>query len=88
MRTIWKYNLDITDIQTIEMPVDGKILSIQTQLGNICMWVEVNSSAPTTKRTFCVFGTGHEMPLYDRMTYLGTAQTANGKLVWHVFEKD
>ena len=43
-KTIWKYQLDTTDKQTITMPFGAEILSVQMQGLNPCMWVLVNPS--------------------------------------------
>ena len=99
MKKIFKYTLEITDRQEIEMQ-DGEwldILCVKEQNGNICLWAIVDPSAPMAKRKFAIYGTGHPMPddLSDH-AYLGTVQTyivegnCGGKntteFVWHVFE--
>ena len=84
MTTIWKYPLDITDEQTIEIPRTHKFLTVQTQDGQICLWALVNEDEPTIEKRIAVYGTGHPIPVHCGH-YLGTAQTAEGLFVWHVF---
>lgn len=38
MKTIYKYKLYVTDRQTVSMPIGSKILNIQTQKGEPCIW--------------------------------------------------
>lgn len=85
MKTIWKYELQPVDFQTLEMPKDSRILCCQTQNDNPCLWAVVNPKAETVKRKIRIAGTGH--PLQEGVTeYLGTVQTLDGRLVLHVFE--
>lgn len=81
-RAVWKF--DVSNSVTLDMPIGAKILSVQAQGAEICMWALVNTDAKTEKRNFVVYGTGYEIP-GGRMSYVGTAQIAGG-LVFHVFE--
>lgn len=86
--TIWKFSLDIQDVQSFEMPNGAKILSVQVQDGTPCLWAFVNSSAQKEERRFHIFGTGHRIPPhFSEEHYIGTVQTHEGALVWHVFEE-
>ena len=87
-KTIWKFELETTDNQTIEMPVNAEILTVQTQNGIPCIWVLVDPTETKEKRFIEVFGTGHDV-YYDMgvsRSYLGTYQLQGGSLVFHVFE--
>lgn len=88
-KTIYKFPLDIKDIQTIEMPDGAEILTVQVQKGTLNMWALLDVEKPLTERVFEVFGTGH--PVYCDMginrKYIGTAQTMGDNLVWHIFER-
>ena len=44
MRTIWKQELEMKPLQTIQIPFDAKILSVQLQNGNPCIWYLVPHS--------------------------------------------
>ena len=53
------------------------------------LWAIVNPKKEKRKYTFHVFGTGFEMPDYDKKhyEYIGTVQQKGiTTLVWHVFE--
>lgn len=41
MKTIWKYDLEIADIQIIHLPEEYCILSVANQNGTLCLWVGV-----------------------------------------------
>ena len=88
-KTIWKFELETTDNQKLEMPVNAEILNMQTQSETLCLWALVDPAAPKETRYFEVFGTG--CPLrYDMgvsRTYIGTYQLNDGALVFHVFER-
>jgi len=88
-KTIWKFELEITDKQFIRMPKGAELLSVQTQSESPCLWAFVNPNGATEERCFEVFGTGH--PIHcdigiDRK-YIGTFQIRDGALVFHVFER-
>lgn len=85
METIYKYELAITDNQVVQMPIDAKILTVQTQHGKPWMWALVNPEYPLVKRNFETYGTGHRVPTLG-ITYIGTYQVEDGSLVFHVFE--
>lgn len=87
LKTIWKFELETTDVQRIEMPACSEILCIQTQNEKPCIWALVlpSNSEAKVKRTFEIFGTGHNVPRADRK-YIGTYQLNGGSLVFHCFE--
>lgn len=86
MTTIWKYPLRIQDVQDIEMPEGAQILSLQTQGGVPMLWVKVVETAKLEARRLFIFGTGHPI-VDDGLGFIGTVQTNNGALVWHIFEQ-
>lgn len=86
MKTIWKYKLEGTDIQTIEIPQNAQILTVQEQKGEICMWCLVNTYNGMISKTIRIIGTGHEIEENFKGVYIDTFQLANGSLVFHVFE--
>lgn len=89
-KKIFKYKLDRDlAIQTIELPFDAKILTIQTQDESPCIWAEVYEKNSLQERTFEIFGTGHDID-YDMgvdRKYIGTYQLNGGALVFHAFER-
>lgn len=87
---IWKYELEITGKQTVEMPVTAKILSAQMQGEILQIWalcgenIELNENIELEKRTFAIYGTGNQT--YEQVgTYIDTVQDNDG-FVWHIFE--
>lgn len=85
MKFIWKYTLEITDEQTIKMPVGLKILSAQLQANAVCIWALCDAEQRMEQRHFVIIGTGHPVPAF-RLTYIATIQQEC--LVWHLFERE
>lgn len=83
---IYKYQLETTDVQQIQMPQGSEILCIQTQEETPYIWALVDPNATVTKRTFEIFGTGHNVPENANRKYIGTYQLQGGQLVFHCFE--
>lgn len=83
MAEIWKYTLQPRT--RVPMPKGAKVLCAREQAGNVCIWAEVDPTAPKENRAFEVFGTGHEMADQPR-TYIGTVVLSGGALVFHVYE--
>lgn len=86
MKTIFKYPLELTDRQEVNMPFDAKILTVQVQYGVPCIWAIVDTEIKHFhSRVFDIVGTGN--PMRDcNHKYLGTIQLHDGALVFHVFE--
>lgn len=85
MQTIYKYPIEVTDNQHINIPRDGKILTVQVQGGQPCLWVLVDPDNDPEDRHIEVFGTGHPIS-DDERDYIGTFQMHGGALIFHVFE--
>ncbi len=86
-KTIWKFELKITDTQDVKMPSGTKILSVQNQNNKACLWGLLVPNGNNELRTIEIFGTGSIIP-YDggvERVFIGTIQ--DGTLVWHVFER-
>lgn len=80
--TIWGFSLELTDRQIIMIPKGARMLCAQFQR-SVCVWAEVNSSAPPETVEFLIVGTGKDGPDFREHTYLSTVQM--GSLVWHVY---
>lgn len=84
-RMIWKFQLKIQASQIVQMPAGAELLSVQDQLGLICLWALVRPDAVQVQRKIGCQGTGH---LCDSLscpsTYIGTVQTP--PYVWHFFD--
>ena len=68
------------------MPKGAKILSIQMQGENCCMWVLCNEKASKERRRIAIYGTGHPIPNNHLGIFIDTFQVRNGQLVFHAFE--
>ena len=88
-KSIYKYQLEVTDTQKIELPVGAEILTVQTQNEIPCLWTLVDPNGIEKEtRIIEVFGTGHPVG-YDMgvsRKYISTFQLRGGQLVFHVFE--
>jgi hypothetical protein len=90
MKSIWKFPLQVLDVQDVAMPIGAEILSLQVQphpmnTGVPCIWALVDPDEPSKCwRTVRIFGTGHPMP-DNPGTYIGTFQIYGGAMVFHAF---
>lgn len=88
MRVVWKFGLPVTDGVEILMPEGAEILHVANQyevnISTLEVWALVDPDADEVPRKFTIHGTGH--PVTDGGTYVGTVISAQGRLVWHVFD--
>ena len=84
MKKIFKYQLETTSVQEIEMPEAAEVLTVQIQNEVPCIWVLVEPNSAVIKRTFEIFGTGYDVPENVNRKYIGTYQHYRG--VFHCFE--
>ena len=63
MRKVYKYTLALQDEQTLMLPKDASILSIQMQGEGEApqLWALVEPQKPKAPRKIRVYGTGHEI---------------------------
>lgn len=88
MQVIYKYEVIIKDIFTLDIPLGARVLSLQVQRGKPYMWIQVNSDVLVVEtRVFWVLGTGHPFPDEVSLYFLGTFQIHSGNSVFHVFEQ-
>ena len=84
--TIWKFVLrpgeSHNSPSVVKMPDGAKILSVQAQGSEVCMWAEVDPTHAETPYEFWIVGTGRELPA-KRGTFLGTFQM--DWMVFHVY---
>jgi hypothetical protein len=87
MRTVYKYPLQLIETQTIIMPRQSAMLTVQLQKGEMCLWVEVVLDGQVQARTIRLVGTGNPMPEGKEvyLAYIGTVQML--PYVWHVYEE-
>lgn len=82
---IWKFELEITDIQTLKMPCGAKILSAASQNGTLCLWAMCDTEKPDKNRVIEIIGTGNPVHMCFERVFIGTA--IMNPFVWHVFER-
>lgn len=82
MRTIYKYQLDITDAQFINAS-GFRPLYVDLQHGFPCLWAEVDTDRGLESERIYIVGTGNPVPLSDSIQYVGTFQQE--EFVWHVY---
>lgn len=89
MKRIFKYEIPITDEFELELPRGVQILTFQAQYNKPVIWAIIDPEEDTFEKvSFKLFGTGHPIPKdANSFSYIGTAQMANGQLVWHLFKK-
>lgn len=87
MKTIYKYELEVTDFQFILMPIGAEILTVKNQDEKVMLWAIVDTDQLSETRNFEILGTGNKIPtsIGTSREYISTIQMGNG-LVWHVFE--
>ena len=87
MEYIYKYQLQITDIQKVEIPMNNKPLCVREQNGTLVLYALVNPEKEILNYEFEVFGTGHPIKSKTAVReYIDTVQMSNG-LVWHIFKR-
>ena len=87
MERIFKYQLDIVDEQTLNLPYTAKILSVIEQHNKVVLYAAVDDEHEPHQRLIRIVGTGHPFPDIEQCVYLGTVSTHDGHLIWHVFEE-
>ena len=82
---IYKYSLGadprIKEPLTVLMPETARILRIAEQRSEVCIWAEVDPTAPMEQRFYILVPTGAEVPskgLYQTTLF-------KGPFVWHLY---
>jgi hypothetical protein len=86
---IYKYPLEVTDVQDIEIPYGSILLSIQTQNEKPCLWALIyNTQAKKEIIRLRTIGTGNPISKEDLypINFIGTYQLGGGSFVGHVFQ--
>lgn len=88
MVNIYKYILNVADIQTIVVPKGSTLLTVQKQQARMAVWYLIDTEELLTDVwTFFVCGTGN--PVEDhrvcKKNYISTVQLYDGDLVYHIF---
>jgi hypothetical protein len=86
MFVIFKYPLALIRHQSISLPIFARILTVQFQGDQLCLWAAVDTSLSSVPVQVYIYGTGHEISERDlQAQYVSTVQ--GGGFVWHVFTK-
>ncbi len=86
MKTIYKYPLSLADEQTLLLPKDAQILSVQFQDAAIYLWALVETLNEKQERRIRIVGTGHPLTGESNYGYEFIATVQLHSFVWHVFE--
>lgn len=85
MKRIFKYILDASDNQVIEIPSET-ILSVEEQNEKIVVYAIVDTDIEPIKYEFGINGTGNSITFeIEYFKFLGTVKMYNGSLMFHVF---
>lgn len=84
---IFKYELEITDEQYVNMPIGAHIISAKEQNGKLCVCAIIDSRYSEKPKLIMMVGTGHDINFaigeYS-LNFVDTVLMSNG-LVFHVF---
>jgi len=80
---VYKYPLEVTDYQTLDLPNKSQILTVQVQDGTPTIWVLVGTDMAFEQRHIRMAGTGHAIK-EDIVSYIGTFQLKG--YLGHLFE--
>jgi hypothetical protein len=84
MKTIYKYELEPVQTQTVTLPKGAQLLSVINQFGKAMLYALVDNEE--TEEDYAIIhtvGTGHEAPFNFR--FLSTVAFLDGKLIFHFF---
>ena len=87
---VYKYKLAQLFDQTIMLPVDAEILTVQGQNAQqgVMLWAKVDVNTPKEEpRRIVIFGTGHDIPDGDADIFINTFMIDDGLFVFHAFER-
>ena len=75
-------------VSQLFIPATAKVLKVDFQHGNLCAWVEIDSTCPNVIRELIVTPTGSQLPEVDlavfELKYIDSA--ISDQLVYHVHE--
>ncbi len=88
MTMIYKYPLEITGTQIIQLPNEQIILEVDFQGEILMLWAMVNPENKSKDVVIKIFGTGHPFQYNYGMRYIKTVHDNTNGLVWHIFEDE
>ena len=88
MNKVYKYTLEILDVQRLDIPAGSKLLSVEEQYEKIVLYALVdNARGGLDSFEIFIKGTGQPADNIDDCEFLGTVKLARGSLMFHVFYK-
>jgi len=89
VKTIYKYALKATDVQTIELPLGSQLLSAKEQRNDIMLYALVETDEDGREEyNILAYGTGHDITTnLSDYSFLDTVLLQNDGLVFHFFYK-
>lgn len=82
-QTIWKFPLELTDVNRVTMPAQSHILHVGMQGETLCLWALVAPEASKVTRVIAIRGTGHPCNI-EHTRHVGSV--FDRQFVWHVFD--
>jgi hypothetical protein len=79
---VWKFTLQPWQT-AMHMPAGARLLHVNEQRGEVCVWAEVDPEAPTVLRSLLAVPTGGYP---GGRTYVGTAHLRESGLAFHVYD--
>lgn len=83
-RSVHKFTIS-EPVTRCDVRREARVLCVQTQDNNPCIWFEVNPDAPDERRDFIAVPTGGEVE--PGAVYVGTAHGIGGWMVFHIYER-
>lgn len=88
MKTVYKYQLQMSDVTTMDIPATGEVLSVQVQNDQFVVYILVNTNEIETRKVaFRVAGTGRPISDVYCETFIGTVKLAEN-LMFHIFYRE
>jgi len=81
---ILKYELEITEEQSIDTYAIFRALDVQLQYNKIVLWAAVDESSEPAERKIIIYNTGDKVN--TKYAYIGSVQTHLVKAAYHVFQ--
>lgn len=88
MKTIWKFRLDVIHPRnTLHLPEGFKVLHLDRQDDEPCLWINLDTEAPYETVEFVWYATGAVAPEETSASYVGTVVLESYDLVLHLYRR-
>lgn len=85
MKRIFKYTIEVTDKQTVKLPVDSLVISVLNQNDHLVIYALVDDEeTEMEEKTIRIFGTGYPVDV-EEFDYNFLGSVMMGEFVWHIF---